>query len=179
MTAEPETDPNSALILWSKIGFIIFCFCQAFFAGIIPTVVTSCRESPKVLGFAQAFASGIFLSICLVHILPEQSNIWTRRQQEKNGLDAKIFPLAELVTWFGYIIILVLDKVLFDTHALFDRHADQTQMTKADSKTETDINRSINNEDNLLNSEQERKESTNGVKSHTKDFMSLNEAAGD
>ena len=32
----------------------------------------------------------------------------------------KIFPLPELMIFSGYTIILIIDKVLFDTHALFD-----------------------------------------------------------
>ena len=36
----------------------------------------------------------------------------------------KIFPLPELLIFVGYTIILIIDKVLFDTHALFadDEH---------------------------------------------------------
>jgi len=117
-----DTDSDHALIFWTKIGFIVFCFCQAFFAGLIPLVFSTCRESPKVLGFAQAFASGIFLAICLIHILPEQSDVWTKKSVEKNGPDAKIFPLAEMITFIGYVVILVLDKVLFDSHALFEQN---------------------------------------------------------
>ena len=132
MTSDTDSEHNQTLIFWTKIGFIIFCFCQAFFAGIIPTVMTSCRESPKVLGFAQAFACGIFLAICLIHILPEQSDVWTRRTVDREGPDAKIFPLAEMMTFAGYVVILVLDKVLFDSHALFDQHEDHDQADPAD-----------------------------------------------
>ena len=32
----------------------------------------------------------------------------------------KIFPLPELLIFVGYTLILIIDKVLFDTHALFD-----------------------------------------------------------
>ena len=119
-----ECGDDCTLIFWTKIGFILGVFCEAFFAGIIPTCSSKVRESPKILGIANAFAAGVFLAIALMHILPEQVETWADYTIERKGADAKIFPLAELVTFFGYTFILLIDKVLFDTHALFD-HDDE------------------------------------------------------
>ena len=101
--------------------FILFCFAEAFVAGLVPTWSSSCRESPKILGIANSFAAGVFLAIAFMHILPEQSEIWTDHTIAEKGENAKIFPLAELITFLGYTFILILDKVLFDTHALFEK----------------------------------------------------------
>ena len=43
----------------------------------------------------------------------------------------KIFPLPELLIFCGYTIILLIDKVLFDTHALFE-HGDEHGHDHAD-----------------------------------------------
>ena len=48
--------------------------------------------------------------------------------------------MAEIMTFFGYIIILVLDKVLIDTHTLFDKHDLLHQSDSDVMKLETDIN---------------------------------------
>lgn len=99
---------------WLKIGFIVFVFFEAFLSGLIPVFSKTCRESPKILGIANAFASGVFIAIALVHILPEMSGIWIGDK----GEDA--FPLPYFLVFCGYTLILVIDKVMFDTHALFD-----------------------------------------------------------
>lgn len=84
---------------------------------MIPTWSSNCRESPKILGIANSFAGGVFLAIALMHIMPEMIETWS---EELNPGAEKLFPLPELLVFVGYTIILVIDKVLFDTHALFD-----------------------------------------------------------
>ena len=116
--AEPEDEgctENCSLIFWVKIIFIVVCFLQGFFTGAIPTWSVTCRTNPKVLGIANAFAAGVFLAIALNHILPEEIEAWG----EYVGTE-EVFPLPELLCFLGYTLILVLDKVLFDSHALFE-----------------------------------------------------------
>ena len=125
---EEESDPT--LVAWTKIGFMVLVIAEALIAGLFPTWSPTCRENPKILGIANSFAGGVFLAIALCHIVPEAIETW-------NGLDVnthvenagtpdeeeveneKIFPLPELLVFAGYTIILIIDKVLFDTHALF------------------------------------------------------------
>ena len=57
------------------------------------------------------------MSIALIHVLPEMIEGWT----EISGSE-RVFPLPELLAFIGYTLILILDKVLFDTHALFDHN---------------------------------------------------------
>ena len=64
------------------------------------------------------------MAIALIHVLPEEIEAWGEYNDGAEGL----FPLPEVLTFAGYTLILILDKVLFDTHALFDNddhdHAD-------------------------------------------------------
>ena len=96
-----------------------------------PTWSKSCRENPKILGIANSFAGGVFLAIAFTHIAPEEIEAWnglpcnTHTDSDGNVVENdKIFPLPELLIFTGYTIILILDKVLFDTQALFkeDEH---------------------------------------------------------
>ena len=68
-------------ILITKICFIIVAFFEGLIPGLVPTWSASCRSSPKILGIANAFAGGVFLSICLIHILPEQIEAWTEYKE--------------------------------------------------------------------------------------------------
>ena len=58
-------------VVWTKIGFMVLAFAEGLITGLIPTMSASCRESPKILGIANAFAGGVFLAIAFMHILPE------------------------------------------------------------------------------------------------------------
>lgn len=95
---------------------IVLFFCEALFAGYFPTFNRDCRENPKILSIANAFAGGVFMAIAFVHILPEAASGYA----ELKGPDA--FPLPYVLIFVGYSIILLIDKVMFDTHALFDNN---------------------------------------------------------
>ena len=54
-----------------KLGFIIAAFLEALLLGLIPVKSKVFRESPKILGIANAYSGGVFLAISLMHIMPE------------------------------------------------------------------------------------------------------------
>jgi zinc transporter ZupT len=115
---------NTDVVFWTKIAFIVVCWCEAFFCGCFPTWSTGCRENPKILGIANAFASGVFLSIAIIHLLPEEVDVYYNELH--SGQD--VFPLPYFLIWTGYTLILVIDKVMFDTSALFKDENDPARM---------------------------------------------------
>lgn len=125
-------------VFWVKIGFIVFVFFEALLSGFFPTWSKTCRESPKILGIANSFAAGVFIAIALVHILPEEANNWA-------GINEGVsdpFPLPYFLVFCGYCLILVIDKVMFDTHSLFDDHG-QHVSDPAENKLQESIKRSF------------------------------------
>ena len=129
-------------VLVTKICFIIGSFLEALIAGMIPTFSSKCRESPKVLGIANAFAGGVFLAIALMHIMPEQIAAWNELKAEQ-GVDEP-FPMAELLCLLGYTTILLIDKVMFDTSALFDEDNGHSDLhDPADRKLEVNMRASM------------------------------------
>lgn len=130
-SSDDDSDDKDKGIFWLQISFIIFAFLEGAIAGWIPTIWTSCRESPKILGIANSFACGLFLAISILHITPEEVHNWeyldrnSHKDPNAGEKDAripndKIFPLPELMVFLGYTIILIMDKVLFDSKALFE-----------------------------------------------------------
>ena len=127
-----DSDERDSGVLVLQICFIVFVFFEALIAGMIPTIWTSCRESPMILGIANSFACGLFLAISLIHITPEEKENWDNLARNTHTLDPnvypdlapqpneKIFPLPEVMVFVGYTIILIMDKVLFDSKALFE-----------------------------------------------------------
>lgn len=104
-----------------KLGFIIVSFTEALLMGMIPVKIKSFRESPKILGVANAFSGGVFLAIALMHIMPEQTESYQGLADDgeiSKGLGS--FPLPFLLMVLGYTLILIIDKVLFDAHDILD-----------------------------------------------------------
>jgi len=126
-------------VFWVKIGFCIFVFLEAFLTGLIPTWSKSCRESPKILSIANSFAAGVFLAIAFVHILPEEARNWA----ELNPDNSEPFPLPYFLMFCGYTLILVIDKVMFDTHALFEHEHGEGLVDPVDKKLSASIKRSF------------------------------------
>lgn len=138
--ASSDTGVNESAVFWTKIGFIVLAFTEAAVAGMIPTWSPTCRESPKILGIANSFAGGVFLAIALMHITPEMIETWNEMNEGKE----KIFPLPEALIFGGYTFILIIDKVLFDTHALFDHdHEGAEHSDPAEMKLETNLKASM------------------------------------
>lgn len=112
------SDTNTtALVL--KIVFIVIFFFLALFAGILPARNEKCKTSPMILGIANSFAGGVFMAIAFMHILPEEVGDYYNELNEGKDSD-EVFPLPYLLYFVGYTFILVVDRVLFDSHALFE-----------------------------------------------------------
>ena len=107
---------------WYKFGFVILAFLEAFGMGMIPVKFKSFSESPKVLGIANAFSGGIFIAISLIHIMPEQADNYDQWKEKQPG-EYSDFPYPFLLMLSGYTLILIIDKVVFDTHAVFGDHS--------------------------------------------------------
>ena len=67
-----------------KVSFIFLVFAIAVVFGVLPAKVKSCKESPRFLGIANAFSGGLFLSIALIHILPEAAENFETWWMENN-----------------------------------------------------------------------------------------------
>jgi hypothetical protein len=145
----------SSGVFWTKIVFCIVCWCEAFFAGIFPTLSKGCRENPKILGIANAFASGVFLAIALIHILPEEVDIYYNELHADDNW-GDLFPVPFFLMWAGYTLILVIDKVMFDTSKLFVQGEDPVER-----KLSQDMAKALNSTENTGSEMQKAVESYN------------------
>ena len=122
----------SAGLVVAQLIFIVGIFCMAFIAGILPGIIPWCKNSTGVLGIANAFSGGVFLAIAFMHILPEVSESYAdvmsddkepenyHHGDDEEGGDP--FPLPFALVFVGYAFILLIDKVIFDTHSLVGQH---------------------------------------------------------
>jgi len=87
----------------------------------------------KIIGIANAFSGGIFLSVALLHLLPESTEIFHEFFNSKNqGDDAKQkkFPISFLLCFLGYTFILMLEKVICDSHSHVDKNSQENNNEK-------------------------------------------------
>jgi zinc transporter ZupT len=101
-----------------KIILTVFMFLIVYL-GLIPKKVNWCTKTQLPLSFLNCFASGIFLAMAIVHILPETVEIWDAYLKQNNI--ERGFPLPYVGYLVGYILILLVDKVIAGKYHI---HAD-------------------------------------------------------
>ena len=74
--------------------------------GIVPLLVARHQASRRFLSLGNALAGGIFLGAGFIHLLPEAAEALE---------DVVDYPLAALLAAFGVGILLLVDRVLFES----------------------------------------------------------------
>jgi zinc transporter ZupT len=76
------------------------------------------------MGIANSFSGGIFLCVALLHLLPESAEIFENYYDNKSSNShsnviephiEKRFPMSFLLTFIGYTLILMIEKIIFDS----------------------------------------------------------------
>jgi len=89
---------------------MIFALILCIATGIIPKVWPACRKSETALSFLNCFSAGIFLSMALIHMMPEAAEIY-ESWAKKEGIE-RAFPLPYVGFFLGYLLILAVDRVI-------------------------------------------------------------------
>lgn len=144
-----------------KLVFIVFIAVVAFVAGILPNKIQWCKKSTDFLGIANAFSGGVFLAIAFLHIMPEATAAFAEFMEEhehdhwhrlRHGDDEdEFFPLPFALAFAGYAFILLIDKVIFDTHSLMDgghghHHGHGTMVPEGRRNEESDYQKLLTEE---------------------------------
>ena len=95
---------------------IIFTMLFISMAGILPTKLPLFKKSETALSYLNCFSAGMFLAIAFVHMLPEaveQHEEFIENHNLKNA-----FPLPYTCMFAGYLIVLLVDRVIM--HNIID-----------------------------------------------------------
>lgn len=109
--------------------------------GVIPVKCKAIKDNPRILGIGNAFAGGIFIAIALMHIMPEQVENYEQLKNDENDDDDDSFPVPFLLLVAGYTLILLIDKVIFDSNLA---HSDKLEETAVNSSGDQQIDSSKN-----------------------------------
>ena len=105
-------------LLEIKILAAVSILAIGIVGGVIPLLAARHDASRRFLSLGNALAGGIFLGVGFIHLLPEAG------EALKGVVD---YPIAPLLTAFGVVVLLLVDRVLFDVSGKTDTGADVHQ----------------------------------------------------
>lgn len=86
-------------------------FAMVMIAGNIPIRSAAFKENKTLLSLTGAFSGGLFLSVGIIHLLPE-SQAYFNLENRLRGVKGDQFPYAFLITVLSFAAILYIEKVL-------------------------------------------------------------------
>lgn len=114
----PTTLPtpyNLPLNIW-KVIFQVFLTTINVAFWLIPLRAKKITENKLVLGLANAFSGGVFLSLAFGHLIPECVHGFDEGMNE---------ALPYMIVLGGYLLIFFVEKVAFDAHGLMHECGDE------------------------------------------------------
>ena len=118
LLSEEEKEGDDAGNLAVKIVSIFVFLGMAMAFGLMPYYIKKFRTSTKFLSISNAFSGGLFLGIGLFHVLPESAD----------KLKDFSLPWAYFCAYLSYALILFVEKVAFNSHALLHAHGDSPKI---------------------------------------------------
>lgn len=94
-----------------KVLAMIIMFTMIMVTGNIPLRSQSFKSNPKVLALSSAFAGGLFLSVGLLHLLPEANENFVNSYDDPEGETVDHFPWCFFITVCSFALILFIEKI--------------------------------------------------------------------
>lgn len=92
-----------------KLAAAAAIFAVAIVGGAIPLMAARLEASRRLFSLVNALAGGIFLGIGFIHLLPEGMELLGRVVD---------YPLGALLGALGVVVLLLIDRVLFNARKL-------------------------------------------------------------
>ncbi|KAL4505216.1 hypothetical protein ABPG72_016283 [Tetrahymena utriculariae] len=87
---------------------ILFMYIIVLITGSIPLRIKSFKENQKFLSIASTFSGGLFISIGLIHILPDAGDHFDSYYDSQSSH----FPFQIFITVLSFSLVLFLEKIL-------------------------------------------------------------------
>ena len=108
------------IITIKVLGGILLWICMVVF-GLLPIYNTRFKTNSRLLSLCNCFCGGLFLSIGLVHILPEAHDMLDGMKMKTNlGCGDDGIQWSYLICILSFSSILFLDKVVFNNADLVE-----------------------------------------------------------
>ena len=136
----------SNYVFYIKILYLIIIAAITSIFGLLPLCFNNCRKDTRLLNYANAFSGGIFLGIAFFHLFPEANENFELYFSSVEGKSSHIFgwPISYLLAFLSYSLILYLEKVAFNSHALI-AHTHKNDINEENNLKEPLLENSDNN----------------------------------
>lgn len=104
--SEDVTQNKQTSIGLYKILILSILFIISVTFALIPIKLSFFKTNMKMIGISNSFSAGIFISVGLVHLLPEST-------EKFNEITNCTFPFSFFITILGYSLILFIEKIVF------------------------------------------------------------------
>ena len=104
-------EEHSLSLVQLKVLFLLLILIAAL-AAFLPLKLAKLKPNTPALGYLNCVAAGLFLCIAILHMLPESVEAY-HSWVEHEGIE-KPFNLPYLCVFFGYMLVLLVDKVLVE-----------------------------------------------------------------
>eukprot|EP00775_Hariotina_reticulata_P010088 gene10088-10243_t len=116
-----EAAGGSIVSNWLRIGSAVALFLEALAGVYIPVLLTGVEGYEWWLSLLNCFSGGIFLTTGLVHLLPHCAESQARLHHLVGD-----YPLYLVLITVGYMLVLFIERVLFDVHGSEHGHGPHT-----------------------------------------------------
>jgi len=108
---EETSSKDGAAHVGLKLGLAAVILVEALIGGLLPIfLVRNLVRADGFMSLLNAFSGGIFLTTGLTHILPHVV-------ESSAEVDHGDYPLPYVLVILGYMLIFLVERVLFHTHA--------------------------------------------------------------
>lgn len=102
---------------YKTIAFFVILI-MTFLASYSPVWIKKFRTNKTLIALANTFSGGVFLSVGLIHIIPDALDKWedaTKKKgddKDKDDDGGESFPYVTLLVLISFSFILLVDRVL-------------------------------------------------------------------
>ena len=89
---------------------IIFAMIAISMTGMLTYRLNRIGKSERLFSYLNCFSAGMFLAVGFIHMLPEAVEMYTEYAEQK--LMENPFPLPFCLIFCGYLIVLLIDRVI-------------------------------------------------------------------
>jgi len=107
-------------MIWFKLAATLAIITAGLVGGLIPTRAGVTHRGMKFLGFGNAVSAGIFLGAGLLHMLADALENFRAASPDGD------YPYAILICGCGFLLVLLLDKVLLREEELAEASGNHT-----------------------------------------------------